>query len=396
MHDPSSPSGRPSGQRGTAAALTMGTLIRDLRSALGWSQSRLAAELCRVSGHVTLTREYVSRWENGSRSPGPFWLRHLAIALQVPLTTLEEAERMERRAFLTGLAAASVAPLVASDLLSHGFAAALSARPTTETWQGRLAAYGADYMSQGAGEIRQRLAADLVVLQQQVDSPPMWDVAAKLMTLYAKTFPGTDGAKASGWYRVAAVAADRSGDRASRVWVRGRAAIALGYEGASLAVAGMFAAQALAIDDRPSLGRLNAVMGQAHAAAILGDRESAVRLLAEGRRVFDAAGSGDGEQSDYAVPWWRFNVFTSLLAARLGDEQLAARAQDEAAATLPASLPRFRTHLEMHKGLMLARAGDRAGGIAYARSALDALPPEKHSLTLRMLMSEIEDSATAA
>jgi hypothetical protein len=82
--------------------------------------------------------------------------------------------------------------------------------------------------------IRQRLAADLVILQQQVDSPAMWDVAAKLMTLYAKTFPGSDGAKASGWYRIAAVAADRSGDRSSRVWVRGRAAIALGYEGASL------------------------------------------------------------------------------------------------------------------------------------------------------------------
>src|ERR1700720_3667417 len=112
-------------------------------------------------------------------------------------------------------------------------------------------------MAQGAAEIRRRLAADLVVLQQQVDSPPMWDVAAKLMTLYAKTFPGSDGAKASGWYRMAAVAADRSGDRASRVWVRGRAAIALGYEGACLPIAESFANQALAISDKPSLGMLN-------------------------------------------------------------------------------------------------------------------------------------------
>jgi transcriptional regulator with XRE-family HTH domain len=396
MSDSSASSGRASGQYCPDDALGIGALIRDLRSVLGWSQSRLASELCRVSGHVTVTREYVSRWENGNRTPGPFWLRHLATALQVPLTTLEEAERMERRVFLTDLAATAVAPLVASDLLSHGFAAALSGRPTVETWQGRLAAYGTDYMAQGAGEIRQRLAADLVVLQQQVDSPPMWEIAARLMTLYAKTFPGTDGAKASGWYRIAAVAADRSGDRSSRVWVRGRAAIALGYEGASLPVADMFAAQAIAIDDRPSLGRLNAVMGQAHTAAIRGDRESALRLLAEGRRVFDAIGSGDSEQSDYAVPWWRFNVFASLLAARLGDEKLAVQTQDEAAKTLPASLPRFRTHLEMHRGLMLARAGSRPAGIAHARAALDALPPEKHSLTLRMLMAEIEDGIPAS
>ena len=43
---------------------------------------------------------------------------------------------------------------------------------------------------------------------------------------------------------------------------------------------------------------------------------------------------------------------------------------------------------------MLARAGDRTGGIATARSALDALPPEKHSLTLRMLMSEVESQTS--
>ncbi|SLJ82765.1 Uncharacterised protein [Mycobacteroides abscessus subsp. abscessus] len=43
----------------------------------------------------------------------------------------------------------------------------------------------------------------------------------------------------------------------------------------------------------------------------------------------------------------------------------------------------------MHRGLMLVRAGDRQQGVALARAALDALPPEKHSLTLRMLMSEI-------
>jgi hypothetical protein len=90
------------------------------------------------------------------------------------------------------------------------------------------------------------------------------------------------------------------------------------------------------------------------------------------------------------VPWWWFNVFISLMAARLGEEHLALQAQDEAARTLPESLPRFRTHLEMHRGLMLVRAGDRDGGTTYARAALDALPVEKHSLTLRRLMTDIE------
>lgn len=374
----------------------MGALIRDLRSAAGWSQGRLATELCRVSDHATVTREMISRWETGKRRPGPFWLRHLATALQVPLMTFDEVARVDRRTLLTDLAATAIAPVAAADLIHTGFAAALADRPSVEDWLGRLEEYGRDYMTQGAATIRQRLAADLVVLQQQLDSPPMWEVASKLMTLYGKTFPGADGAKAAGWYRMAAVAADRSENDDAREWVRGRAAIALGYEGASLPVAAMFADQALAIGDHPSLGRVNAIMGRAHAAAILGDRATALRLVDEARRAFDVAGSSRDEESDYAVPWWRFNVFTSLLAARLGDEHLADEAQTQALAELPDTLPRFRTHLEMHQGLMLARSGDRPGGIAHARAAMDKLPPEKHSLTLRMLLAEIEDEVPAA
>lgn len=125
--------------------------------------------------------------------------------------------------------------------------------------------------------------------------------------------------------------------------MRGRAAIALGYEGASLDAADLLAEQPIALDERFLLGRLNAVIGKAHV-AVRGDSRTALGLLGEGRRVFDAAGSDDAE-SDYAVLWWRFNVFISLMAARLGEEHLALQSQDEAARSLPASLPRFRADL---------------------------------------------------
>ncbi|MGH3832818.1 MAG: helix-turn-helix domain-containing protein [Pseudonocardiaceae bacterium] len=374
-----------------AHAVMLGDLIRQLWESLSWSQSRLATELCTVADHETVTRESVSRWETGKRVPGPWWLRHLATVLQVPFEILEQAG-VDRRGFITEVVGVSIAPLVASDLIEHGFAAALDGDyPSVDDWGQAVDTYGRDYMTSGAGEIQQRLAADLIVLQRQLDTPCLWAVAATLATLYGKTFPGSNGAKALTWYRHAATFADRSGDKHTRVWVRGRAAIALGYEGASLPAAELLAEQAIALDERPSLGRLGAVMGKAHVAALRGDSRTAMVLLDEGRRVFDAAGSDEAE-SDYAVPWWRFNVFISLMAARLGAEHVALRAQDEAARALPESLPRFRTHLELHRGLMLARAGDREGGTAYARAALDALPVNKHSLTLRMLMAEIERS----
>lgn len=381
--------GRTESDGAPADAICLGALIRDLRLANGWSQGRLVSALAAVSD-VQLAREYVSRWENGKRRPGPFWLRHLATVLQVPQTVLEEGERADGRSFLTDLASVAVAPVVASDLIGHGFSAALNARPCAEAWQAKLAAYGRDYMTAGAAEIQGRLAADLVVLQQQLDMPVMWDVASRLMVLYGKTFPGSDGAKALHWYRMAAEAADRGGNVRTRAWVRGRAAIALGYEGAALPAARMFAEQALAIDPSPSIGRLNAIMGKAHAAAVGGNGAVARKLLAEGLRIFDAAGSDGGKESDYSVPWWRMNVFISLLAARIGDERLAVKAQDAALASLPACLPRFVTHLELHRALMLARSGDRRGGVACACAAMAALPRDKHSLTLRMLVAEIK------
>jgi transcriptional regulator with XRE-family HTH domain len=383
------PVGEGNGSR--ARAVMLGALIRKLRESLGWSQSRLAAELCKVANHATVTRENISRWETGKRLPGAWWLRHLATVLQVPLEVLEQAG-VDRRHFLTTVVGGGIAPLVASDLIEHGFTAALNGGyPSLNDWDHSVATYGREYMTAGAGEIQKRLAADLVVLQQQLDTPGLWAVSAKLATLYGKTFPGTDGTKALRWYRHAATFADRSKDQETRIWVRGRAAIALGYEGACLDAADVLAEQAVAFGGRASVGRLNAVMGKAHVAAIRGDTRTAIVLLDEGRRVFDAAGSDDAE-SDYAVPWWRFNVFISLMAARLGAEQLALRAQDEVERALPASLPRFRTHLEMHRGLMLVRAGDRDGGVAHARAALDTLPADKHSLTLGMLMAEIERS----
>ncbi|MFC9816345.1 XRE family transcriptional regulator [Streptomyces virginiae] len=229
---------------------------------------------------------------------------------------------------------------------------------------------GTEYLSLGAADIQRRVSAGLVTVQQQLDNPRLWSVAASLMTLYAKTFPGSDGAKAVHWYRMAAKAADASDDLDTRVRVRGRAAIAL--------------------SDKPSLGLLNALFGKAHTAALRGDHTTARRLFAEGRRVFDRAGSH--EQTSDAVPHWRLNVFISLLAAASATRPPPYTAQDTATAELPETLPRFATHLETHRGLMLARSGDTAAGTAYPRAALDAPPPEKHSLTLRLLMAEVEQA----
>lgn len=350
-----------------------GAELRHAREARGISLSAMATR-------THFSKSYLGNVETGRR----------AVTAEVVLA-YEHAlgGDMERRTLLAGAAVGAVGPMVISELVRHGFAAALGDQLADDDWLGRVDAYGRDYMSVGAAELQSRLAGDLVVLQQHLETPARWATAARLMTVYGKTTPTADGRRgAVNWYRMAAIAADRSADLQVRIWVRGRAALALGYEGAALPVARELADQALACSDQPSLGRLNALMALAQISAISGDRAGALNQLNAARRDFDHCGSYE-QISDFAVPEWRMATFTSMLLSRLGDPGAAA-AQAAADRTRPATLPRFATHIELHRGLMMAKSGDRTGGVNYARQAMAQLPQQRHSLSLRLMLAEIE------
>jgi DNA-binding XRE family transcriptional regulator len=95
--------------RGRTRCVTIGARIRDLRVERGWSQAELAAELCKLSPHVAVTRESVSRWEAGRREPRPYSLRNLAAVLGVDV---EDLLPVNRREFV---AAAAVVPVTMRD-----------------------------------------------------------------------------------------------------------------------------------------------------------------------------------------------------------------------------------------------------------------------------------------
>lgn len=353
-----------------------GEMLRQARERAGISLSAMA-------GRTHFSKSHLGNVETGKR----------ALTADVVLAYEREVgEEMDRRGVLSGLAATVIAPMATAELLYKGFSEAAYRRPSLDHWLERVDALGQDYMSEGAAALQPRIASELVTLQGQLASPRLWAIAARYLTTFGKT---TQGARqASRWYGLAAVAADRSGDTDTRVWVRGRSALALAYEGAGLSTARRLADQALAISDAPTLGRLNALVAQAHVAGFRGDQETMKAATEEAKRVFDIAGSTE-QVSDFAVPEWRFWTFLSMLYSRVGDEGEATRAQDAADRARPASLHRFATHIEMHRGLMLVRSGDLAGGVAHATKALNRLPPERHSLTLRLLMREIETAQPA-
>lgn len=359
--------------------------MEQLGPRLRQARDELGVTLASIARRSNYSVPHLSNVEAGRRTATP----DIVLAY---VRALGEDE-MKRRGLLAAVAAGAVAPIAANELLHAGFTAALREKGAEDVWRERVAGYGRDYMDLGAQALQNRLAGDLVVLQQNLETPGMWASAARLLTTYGKTTG--EPREAIKWYRLAAEAADRSGDLGTRVWVRGRAAIALAYEGAALGVAAQYADQAIGLTDRPSIGRLNAHMARAHVAAGRHDRVTAIEADEAARRVFDTAASPDGEVSDSAVPYWRLSTFESMLWARLGEVGRGERAQRDADANRPGHLTRFATHIELHRGLMMAQAGDKSGGLAYAKAAMNALPADRRSQTLRLVMAEIQRAAAA-
>ncbi|MQA26546.1 MAG: helix-turn-helix domain-containing protein [Micromonosporaceae bacterium] len=334
------------------------------------AREKAGVTLAQLAARTSYSRSYLCNVEAGRKTAGP------AVVLAYERGLRDE---MKRRGLLTGVAAGIVAPAAASELLLRGFAAALDGRKSEDEWRHRADEYGRDYMELGAPELQDKLSGDMIVLQQHLETPALWGTAAKLMTLWGKVSGGPR--ESIRWYRFAGDAADRSEDDDLRVWVRGRAAIALAYEGAALPVARTFAQHALDLSDKPSLGALNARLALGHAVAIQGDVDTAARELEQAKRVFDVAASEE-QVSDFAVPEWRMAIMLGLGYARLGDERRALTEHATVKATIPKHLVRFDAHMALHQGLLMARAGDKPAGLAYAKASLDKLAPEKRSQSL--------------
>jgi len=98
---------------------TIGPLLARLRQARGYSQLTLAQLLCANSGHPTITRHEVSRWERQERIPSKFWLRPLAEVLAIPIDTLHAAVAATRTARHADDQAEHADPVVTSWLTLH-------------------------------------------------------------------------------------------------------------------------------------------------------------------------------------------------------------------------------------------------------------------------------------
>jgi hypothetical protein len=75
--------------------------------------------LCAASGHPTITRHEISRWERQERIPSQFWLRPLADVLAIPIGVLQAAVTATRNTRGTDQPAGQAEPAVTTWLTLH-------------------------------------------------------------------------------------------------------------------------------------------------------------------------------------------------------------------------------------------------------------------------------------
>lgn len=72
--------------------------------------------------------------------------------------------------------------MVASDLLAKRLRRPRRRRALPEAWEAKRASYGTEYMSRGASDSQRRVSGELVVIQQQLDTPG-WAVRSRLVRI---------------------------------------------------------------------------------------------------------------------------------------------------------------------------------------------------------------------
>ncbi|WP_226962979.1 MULTISPECIES: hypothetical protein [unclassified Streptomyces] len=188
-------------------------------------------------------------------------------------------------------------------------------------------------------------------------------------------------------------AADHSGSGSLRQWTRGQGALALVYEGAAPEPVIAMAGDGLALSEKPSLGRLCALLALAHAFGKRGLSGPATEALREADDIFPSVETGE-QASVFSMPRWGYALTKTLVYARLGDVERSQREQDTADALRPASLGRYAAHTGVHRALSVVASGDVDSGLDMARETLAGLPEDHRSQVLQGFVAEVKAAAS--
>jgi transcriptional regulator with XRE-family HTH domain len=342
-----------------------------MREAAGLSQAVLAR-------HTQYTQSVIAHVETGRRRPTAALASACDRVLGVfPLLTTvvemdtREGDHMKRRALLASITTAIgvsglSGPAALADIVRHGL---LDSADATEDWDAVVEDYSRRMVIDPSVQYGQSLLAQLMIARQQnVDlgmTPDRLRAIAQLSQLYGLWLGnGGNVAGARGWHRTATLMADRSGDPAARVFVRGRALSRGVYEGYSVreTVAGVD--QALSISRAPSLGSLEAYSALVSVHCLSGNLNAGRVAVRQMQEVADSLPEADKQ----AGARERTVSFRNYLEGRVGPRKAADKAWAEADSALR-TVPVWHADAKVYYAISLVRSGDVADGVDLALSA---------------------------
>ncbi len=315
---------------------------------------------------------------------------------------------MHRRAamqLLVALGAGAVIPPGTLETLFSGIDHA-SRELDSDGWEEAVWEHGLSYYIQQPGTITWSVTADLAEVSRllhRTSSPPvragLLRAGAQLAVVLGMEMSdiGEQRAALQSW-RMARRAADATGDRGLRVWVRGHEAKYGFWSGRPAPVIARVADDALDIaDGKPSVGLAAALRAKAFISAGRGDAPTARATLDALKDVCEKL-PGD---SDEISPLWSFGERAAAWArayssALIGDTREAGAAVDEAIALCPATFTADITHYELVRALALVGGGDPSGGLVHAVTAARGWPiSTMRTFTIGRILDALPENARA-
>jgi transcriptional regulator with XRE-family HTH domain len=370
-----------------------------------WRHDVRGMDLRELASQAFVDYSQLSKWERGERrAPADAIARidrilgagHQLVALDATVRKIEaectfdgensdEDDDMERRAviqLLTSIGASAALPLGAAETLRSMIDATVGdAAP--EDWEATAWDYGFRCVNNSPKQLIPDLAVDLAAVKRLLDRTPSPSIrtnllvaSARMAAFMADSWHGLgEFGTAWRWWRTARQAADASGDRDLRTWVRARESLNTFHSDRPLS-------RALAIGDEardiaggsPGRGLFEAHKNRAYALAERGDGSGARRALNDMRETFaklPASVTPDGE-SMWGCPERLVYLAESSVYTTLGAPE--ATAAQERALSGYATWRRDRTKLKLYQATTLVRSGDVGGGLDHALTSLTAIP----------------------
>ncbi|MFJ1951879.1 helix-turn-helix domain-containing protein [Streptomyces microflavus] len=385
----------------------IGALLRGIREAAGLTREEQAALLQAAQGGKWFDPENLKRWETEKRLPTPMWHALLAECYGRPAEEIvraivvsrrrrrlhrligeearEEGSAVDRRKFL-GVAAAAAGMAGLPDIAEarHGINAGLSTSDGggLAYLDGAFERHRGGYRGRPPSEALGQMKADLDLLRELLGRPHPAAVRKDL----ARTAAGITGLvaiiqhdrgdqrDAVGWFATAEQAARESGDRHMLAWVLSRhAMVPLNY-GAPHAAATMAIRARAEAGRSPSAAGALAAAVTARSLASVGDREGALRAVADARAAAARLDSVQGADTWFGYAPQKHHVHLSQAFTLMGRTREAYVEQESALALTKSPSVMTRALIAVDRAVCVRADGDPATAADLAVSAWLQLP----------------------